>query len=57
VRVALRQGASVSRREPPPTSRQVFTLARILAEEAGVPWPATRAEASALIKRLRAQAE
>jgi hypothetical protein len=43
------------RREPPPTSRQIYGLAHALAEEAGVPWPATRAEASALISHLRGE--
>jgi hypothetical protein len=42
-----------SRREPPPTTRQVHALAHALAEDAGLPWPATRGEISALITRLR----
>jgi hypothetical protein len=41
------------RREPPPTTRQVFALCRELLSESGRPWPGTRAEASALIARLR----
>jgi hypothetical protein len=52
-----RQAGRVSRREPPPTSRQVFVIAQALAAEAGVPWPATRSEASTLIQRLRERAE
>lgn len=44
-----------ARREPPPTTRQVYAFARALAAEACVPWPATRAEASALIARLRSE--
>jgi hypothetical protein len=31
-----------SRREPPPTSRQIFAIARELAEQACVPWGAAR---------------
>jgi hypothetical protein len=42
-----------SRRDPPPTTRQVYALAHALVEDAGLPWPATRAEISALISRLR----
>jgi hypothetical protein len=42
-----------SRREPPPTTRQISALAHALVEDAGLPWPATRAEISALIARLR----
>jgi hypothetical protein len=42
-----------SRREPPPTTRQINALAHALVEDAGLPWPATRAEISALISRLR----
>ena len=42
-----------SRREPPPTTRQVYALAHALVEDAGLPWPATRAEISTLIARLR----
>ena len=42
-----------SRRDPPPTTRQVYALAHALIEDAGLPWPATRAEISALISRLR----
>jgi hypothetical protein len=54
---ALRwQAGLMSRREPPPTSRQINAIARALAVEAGLPWPATRAEASALIQRLRERA-
>jgi hypothetical protein len=45
-----------SRREPPPTTRQVYALAHALVEDAGLPWPATRAEISALISRLRDEA-
>jgi len=41
------------RREPPPTTRQVFALCRELLSESGRPWPGTRAEASALIAGLR----
>lgn len=44
-----------SRRDPPPTTRQVYALAHALVEDAGLPWPATRAEISALISRLREQ--
>jgi hypothetical protein len=46
----------MSPREPPPTSRQIYAIARALAAEAGLPWPATRAEASTLIQRLRERA-
>ncbi|HVE68514.1 MAG TPA: hypothetical protein VNB64_08040 [Solirubrobacteraceae bacterium] len=42
-----------TRRDPPPTTRQVFALCRELLEESGRPWPGTRAEASAMIARLR----
>jgi hypothetical protein len=41
-------------REPPPTNRQVEALCRALMEEANRPWPGTRAEAAALIARVRA---
>ena len=50
---AIAKPRAPARREPPPTSRQIYALARALAEEAGVPWPATRAEASTLISHLR----
>lgn len=43
------------RRAPPPTTKQVYALCRALLEESGRPWPATRAEASALIARLRGE--
>jgi hypothetical protein len=42
-----------TRRDPPPTTRQVHALCRELLQESGRPWPATRAEASAMIARLR----
>jgi hypothetical protein len=42
-----------SRRQPPPTTRQVYALAHALVEDAGLPWPATRGEISELISRLR----
>jgi hypothetical protein len=42
------------RREPPPTTRQLVALCRELLDESGRPWPGTRAEAAALIARLRA---
>jgi hypothetical protein len=38
---------------PPPTAKQVYALARALAEQLGVEWPPTRAAASALIAELR----
>ena len=38
-----------------PTVKQVYALARELCERAGEEWPATRAEVSALIERLRAE--
>jgi hypothetical protein len=41
-------------REPPPTTRQIEALCRALLEEAGRPWPATRAEASAMLTHVRA---
>jgi len=44
-----------ARREPPPSTPQVLALCRELLEESGRPWPATRAEASALIARLRGE--
>ncbi len=44
-----------TRREAPPTTRQVYALCRELLVAAGRPWPATRAEASALIARLRGE--
>jgi hypothetical protein len=40
-------------REPPPTPKQIYAIARELLDDAGVPWPATRREASELIARLR----
>lgn len=36
-----------------PTVRQVYALARELCEQAGERFPGTRADASALIERLR----
>jgi hypothetical protein len=42
-----------ARREPPPTTEQLHALCRALLEESGRPWPATRAEASALIAHVR----
>jgi hypothetical protein len=44
-----------SRREPPPTTRQIHALAHALVERAGLPWPATRAETLALISHLRGE--
>lgn len=46
-----------ARRDPPPTMRQVRELCRELLEESGRPWPGTRAEASAMIARLRERRE
>ena len=40
-------------RDGPPTVRQVYALAGALCERAGEAYPRTRAEASALIERLR----
>jgi hypothetical protein len=39
----------------PPTVRQVYVLAGALCERAGEAYPRTRAEASALIERLRTE--
>jgi hypothetical protein len=44
-----------ARSEPPPTNKQVYALARAAFDVAGLPWPGTRAEASAMITRLRAE--
>jgi hypothetical protein len=44
-----------ARSQPPPTNKQVYALGRAAFELAGLPWPGTRAEASAMITRLRAQ--
>jgi hypothetical protein len=41
--------------ERKPTIRQVYALARELCERAGEEFPETRAAASALIERLRAE--
>jgi hypothetical protein len=40
-------------REPPPTPKQIYAIARELLDDAGISWPATRREASELIARLR----
>ena len=40
-------------RDGPPTVRQVYALAGALCERVGEAYPRTRAEASALIERLR----
>jgi hypothetical protein len=41
-------------REPPPTTRQIEALCRALLDEAGRPWPGTRAEAAAMLAHVRA---
>ncbi len=45
----------MSARDAPPTTKQVYALCRALLQESGRPWPGTRAEASALITRLRGE--
>ncbi|MDQ3821969.1 MAG: hypothetical protein M3321_01850 [Actinomycetota bacterium] len=47
------QGAHPTSGEGKPTVRQVYALAAALCERAGEEWPATRADASELIERLR----
>jgi hypothetical protein len=46
---------SPARPQPPPTNKQIYALGRASFDLAGLPWPGTRAEASAMITRLRAQ--
>ena len=43
------------RRDPPPTNRQIYALARAVLDDAGIAFPATRSEASALIAHLRGE--
>ncbi|MDQ4040309.1 MAG: hypothetical protein M3141_01000 [Actinomycetota bacterium] len=45
----------MANRDAPPTTKQVYALCRALLQESGRPWPGTRAEASALIARLRGE--
>ena len=43
------------RSQSPPTARQVYALAAALCEKTGEPFPATLAEASAQLERLRSE--
>jgi hypothetical protein len=43
------------RNEAPPTIRQIYALAAVLCAETGKDFPETRADASALIERLRTE--
>jgi hypothetical protein len=42
-----------STRDLPPTTKQIYAIARAALDEAGIRWPGTRREASELIARLR----
>jgi hypothetical protein len=48
-------GAAVPRPDAAPTTRQVYALAGALCTRMGETWPATRAEASEAITRLRSE--
>jgi len=55
---AARETAAGTRIRNPgaaPTVRQVYALAGVLCERLGEEWPATRADASAVIERLRVE--
>jgi len=41
------------RSQGPPTARQIYALAAALCEQTGEEWPATLADASAQLERLR----
>ena len=42
-------------RDLPPTTKQIYAIARAALDEAAIPWPGTRREASQLIARLRGE--
>ena len=49
------QGSHPTSGEGKPTVRQVYALAAALCERLGEEWPESRADASALIERLRTE--
>jgi hypothetical protein len=52
-----RAAVTIRRPEARPTPRQIYALAHALCDRAGEMFPATRGAASALLERLRAEAE